>query len=108
MACTVVSILTTTPRLSPREAWEPIPSTSMESSSLRLPTMATTFEVPISSPTIMFSVSTDDMQLTNSHFMNYCQKSPPGASTALPHHWCSGHQFSQPDLPGLPAAHHKR
>src|SRR3954452_923139 len=52
--CTVDSILTTTPFFSPREGCEPIPSTSMEPSRPTSPTRATTFEVPMSSPTMRF------------------------------------------------------
>src|SRR5579864_2113886 len=50
--CTVDSILTTTPFLSPREGWEPSPSSSIEPSRPTSPTSATTLEVPMSSPTI--------------------------------------------------------
>src|ERR1700751_4978194 len=50
--CTVDSMLTTTPFLRPREGWEPRPSSSIEPSSPTSPTSATTFEVPMWSPTL--------------------------------------------------------
>src|SRR5690606_27244530 len=52
MDCTVDSMLTTTPRLRPREGCEPRPTISMLPSAPISPTSATTFDVPISSPTI--------------------------------------------------------
>ena len=52
--CTVESMLTTTPRFRPREGCEPTPTTSMVPSAISSPTMATTFDVPMSSPTIRF------------------------------------------------------
>src|SRR5512138_961773 len=52
MDCTVDSMLTTTPRFKPREGCEPRPTTSMRPSLVISPTIATTFEVPMSSPTI--------------------------------------------------------
>src|ERR1039457_2647871 len=52
MDCTVDSILTTTPFFKPRDGCEPRPSTSMVPSTPISPTSATTFEVPMSSPTI--------------------------------------------------------
>src|ERR1700726_2975149 len=50
--CTVDSMLTTTPFFKPRDGCEPRPSTSIVPSALISPTSATTFEVPMSSPTI--------------------------------------------------------
>src|SRR5690242_6841948 len=50
--CTVDSMLTTTPFLSPREGCEPRPSSSIEPSRPTSPTSATTLEVPMSSPTM--------------------------------------------------------
>src|SRR5215472_10907536 len=50
--CTVDSMLTTTPFFSPREGWEPRPSSSIEPSSPTSPTSATTLDVPMSSPTM--------------------------------------------------------
>src|SRR6188508_1677450 len=50
--CTVDSMLTTTPFLSPRDGCEPMPSTSMPPSAFTSPTSATTLDVPISRPTI--------------------------------------------------------
>ena len=50
--CTVDSMLTTTPFLSPREGCEPMPSTSIEPSGPTSPTIATTLEVPMSRPTM--------------------------------------------------------
>src|ERR1700683_1429039 len=50
--CTVDSILTTTPFFKPRDGCEPKPSTSIVPSAPISPTSATTFEVPMSSPTI--------------------------------------------------------
>src|SRR5512142_2985785 len=47
-------MLTTTPRLSPREGCEPTPTTSIVPSGASSPTIATTFDVPMSSPTIKF------------------------------------------------------
>src|SRR5579864_2756963 len=52
MDCTVDSMLTTTPFFRPREGCEPTPITSMLPSAATSPTSATTFEVPISNPTI--------------------------------------------------------
>src|SRR5580704_1004322 len=52
--CTVDSMLTTTPFLSPREGCEPSPSSSIEPSGPTSPTSATTLEVPMSSPTMRF------------------------------------------------------
>src|SRR5690625_1325015 len=51
MDCTVDSILTTTPFFRPRDGCEPMPMTSTTPRGVTSPTMATTFEVPISSPT---------------------------------------------------------
>src|SRR6185436_7959259 len=50
--CTVDSMFTTTPFFRPRDGCEPTPSTSMPPSGLTSPTSATTFEVPMSSPTM--------------------------------------------------------
>ncbi len=50
--CTVDSISTTTPRLRPRDSWEPMPITSIGLPGEYSPTSATTLEVPISRPTI--------------------------------------------------------
>src|SRR6185312_8360643 len=50
--CTLDSMLTTTPFFRPRDGCEPTPSTSMPPSGLTSPTSATTFEVPMSSPTM--------------------------------------------------------
>src|SRR5688572_15007714 len=47
-------MFTTTPRFKPREGCEPKPTTSMRPSCVISPTMATTFEVPMSRPTIRF------------------------------------------------------
>src|SRR5687768_7621781 len=52
MDCTVDSMFTTTPRFKPREGCEPRPTTSMRPSCVISPTIATTFEVPMSRPTI--------------------------------------------------------
>src|SRR5881394_633872 len=49
--CTVDSMFTTTPRLSPRDGFEPSPITSILLSSDSSPTIATTLEVPMSRPT---------------------------------------------------------
>src|SRR6201996_7716450 len=54
MDCTVDSMLTTTPFLRPREGCEPSPNTSIEPSRPTSPTSDTTFDVPMSSPTIRF------------------------------------------------------
>src|SRR5215470_15459443 len=54
MDWTVDSMLTTTPFFRPREGCEPMPSTSIEPSRPTSPTSDTTFEVPMSSPTIRF------------------------------------------------------
>src|SRR5688572_22433477 len=50
--CTVESMLTTTPFLRPREGCEPRPMTSRLPSPCISPTSATTFDVPMSRPTI--------------------------------------------------------
>src|SRR5690348_11997175 len=52
MEATVDSILTTTPFFRPREGCEPKPMISMLLSLLISPTSATTFDVPMSRPTI--------------------------------------------------------
>src|SRR5262245_10482221 len=52
MDCTVDSMLTTTPFLSPRDGCVPMPTTSSSLSAPSSPTMALTFEVPMSRPTI--------------------------------------------------------
>src|SRR5262245_59998682 len=52
MDCTVESMLTTTPFLRPREGCEPRPITSRLPSLCISPTSDTTFDVPMSSPTI--------------------------------------------------------
>src|ERR1700722_3063842 len=52
MDCTVDSMLTTTPFFRPREGCEPTPITSILPSAVTSPTSATTFDVPISNPTI--------------------------------------------------------
>src|SRR5450755_4819352 len=52
MDWTVDSMLTTTPFFKPRDGCEPKPSTSIEPSAPISPTSATTFEVPMSNPTI--------------------------------------------------------
>src|ERR1700690_2801238 len=54
MDCTVDSMLTTTPFLSPRDGWLPIPMISSVPSALSSPTIATTLLVPMSRPTIRF------------------------------------------------------
>src|SRR5690606_31255347 len=50
--CTVDSMFTTTPRLSPRDGQEPMPMTSTRFSGESSPTIATIFEVPTSRPTM--------------------------------------------------------
>src|SRR6267142_5124004 len=50
--CTVDSMLTTTPFLRPRDGCEPMPMTSSVPSAASSPTMATTFDVPMSRPTM--------------------------------------------------------
>src|SRR6185436_14702993 len=50
--CTVDSMSTTTPRLSPRDGFDPKPITSSLSSADSSPTIATTFDVPMSRPTM--------------------------------------------------------
>jgi hypothetical protein len=52
--CVVDSMLTTTPFFSPREGCEPMPITSIAPSAPTSPTRATTFDVPMSRPTIRF------------------------------------------------------
>ena len=52
--CTVESMLTTTPFFSPRDGCDPTPTTSITPLGVSSPTMATTFDVPMSSPTIRF------------------------------------------------------
>src|SRR3546814_2366260 len=50
--CTVDSMSTTTPRLSPRDSCEPMPMTSIGLPGEYSPTSATTLEVPMSRPTM--------------------------------------------------------
>src|SRR5450759_910922 len=57
MPLTVASIFTTTPFLSPRDGWLPMPMISTLFSGVISATMATIFEVPISSATSRFFVS---------------------------------------------------
>src|SRR5512133_2867378 len=52
--CTGESMFTTTPRFNPRDACEPTPTTSIVPSEVSSPTLATTFDVPMSSPTSRF------------------------------------------------------
>src|SRR5512140_2741516 len=52
--CTVESMFTTTPFLRPREGCEPTPTTSIVPAAVSSPTIATTFEVPMSRPTMRF------------------------------------------------------
>src|SRR5579871_6539198 len=52
MDCTVDSIFTTTPFFKPREGCEPMPMISIAPSGVISPTRASTFEVPISRPTM--------------------------------------------------------
>jgi hypothetical protein len=54
MDCTVDSMLTTTPRLRPREGWMPMPITSTSPDGETSPTIAAIFDVPTSSPTTRF------------------------------------------------------
>ena len=54
MECTVDSMFTTTPFFRPRDGCEPIPTTSIAPSGITSPTIATTLEVPMSSPTRRF------------------------------------------------------
>ena len=53
----VASMLTTTPFFSPREGCEPMPTTLSTPSGATSATMATIFDVPMSSPTIRFLLS---------------------------------------------------
>src|SRR5512145_220017 len=52
MDCTVDSMLTTTPFFSPRDGCVPMPTTSSSPPAPSSPTMALTFDVPMSRPTI--------------------------------------------------------
>src|SRR5690554_1442424 len=56
MAWTVDSILTTTPFFMPDDACMPVPTISSLPSGPATPTIATTLEVPMSSPTIICSL----------------------------------------------------
>jgi hypothetical protein len=58
MDFTVLSMLITTPRRSPREGVVPTPRISRLPVSLIAPTMAQTFVVPMSNPTISSSPAT--------------------------------------------------
>src|SRR5882672_4096642 len=73
---TVDSMLTTTPFFNPREGCEPMPSTSMEPSRPTSPTRATTFEVPMSSPTIRFLSERLSIPATV-FFSTVCRSAPP-------------------------------
>src|SRR5687767_7039927 len=57
IACTVVSMFTTTPFLRPREGWLPMPMISKPPSGRISATIAAILEVPMSSPTIRFLLS---------------------------------------------------
>src|ERR1700689_4425812 len=54
MDCTVDSMFTTTPFFRPREGCDPRPNPPIEPSPPISPTRATTFEVPMSRPTMRF------------------------------------------------------
>src|SRR5215831_11183490 len=74
--CTVDSMLTTTPFLSPREGCEPSPSTSIDPSRPTSPTSATTLEVPMSSPTMRFL--SERLSIPASVFFStVCRSAPP-------------------------------
>src|SRR5882724_13631722 len=76
MDWTVDSMLTTTPFFSLREGCEPIPNTSIEPSSPTSPTRATTFEVPMSSPTMRFLSERLSIPATV-FFSTVCRSAPP-------------------------------
>src|SRR6266702_4978410 len=76
MDWTVDSMLTTTPFFSPREGCEPMPSTSIEPSNPTSPTSATTFEVPMSSPTMRFLSERFSIPATV-FFSTVCRSAPP-------------------------------
>src|SRR5882724_10664727 len=69
-------MLTTTPFFSPREGCEPMPSTSIEPSRPTSPTSATTFEVPMSSPTMRFLSERLSIPVTV-FFSTVCGPAPP-------------------------------
>src|SRR5262249_50797878 len=76
MDWTVDSMLTTTPFFRPREGWDPIPNTSIEPSRPTSPTSATTFEVPMSSPTMRFLSERLSIPATV-FFSTVCRSAPP-------------------------------
>src|SRR5579872_2682144 len=83
--CTVDSMLTTTPFFSPREGWEPMPSISIEPSRPTSPTSATTFEVPMSRPTMRFL--SDRLSIPTTAFFGAVCRAPPAdrESVGVPH-----------------------
>src|ERR1700730_6082216 len=76
MDWTVDSMLTTTPFFSPRDGCDPMPSTSIEPSRPTSPTSATTFEVPMSSPTMRFLSERLSIPATV-FFSTVCRSAPP-------------------------------
>src|ERR1700730_11241481 len=76
MDCTVDSMWTTPPFFSPRDGCDPMPSTSIEPSRPTSPTGATTFDVPMSSPTIRFLSERLSIPATV-FFSTVCRSAPP-------------------------------
>src|SRR6201996_8853542 len=74
--CTVDSMFTTTPFFRPREGCEPMPNTSIAPSRPTSPTSATTFEVPMSSPTMRFLSERLSIPATV-FFSTVCRSAPP-------------------------------
>src|SRR5215813_13204155 len=68
-------MLTTTPFLRPRDGWDPMPSTSIEPSRPTSPTSATTFEVPMSSPTMRFL--SERLSIPATVFLSTVRRSTP-------------------------------
>src|SRR5690606_2649955 len=71
--CTVDSMLTTTPFFMPRDGCDPMPTISSSPSSVIAPTIATTFDVPISSPTIILPSCPLAMRRDSPFFCPECQ-----------------------------------
>src|SRR6516225_5241654 len=69
MDCTGYSMFTTTPRLSPRDGFEPMPNTSSRSSGEISPTIAEIFEVPMSRPTTSLRSSRLPMSISPDQFI---------------------------------------
>src|SRR5512147_2307087 len=85
MDSTVLSMLTTTPFLSPRDGWLPMPIMSIRPSSFTSPTMAHILVVPISRPTTMLSCLPKDFSLLYHHLARETKVYVRGRYAPLPH-----------------------